>query len=323
VRIVATRGGRFESEHPIAAVLVGPDGAVHDRVGDPVVTTWRSAAKPFQLEVSLGLLPTEQQAALSEQDVAVGASSHHGEAGHVRQVRGVLERFGCTEEDLFCGTHWPGDVATTHAMLRAHQEASAIHNNCSGKHSFMAAACKVHGWPRDYRDKQHPLMERIRANIRRRTGDRLVDEVIDGCGVPCYTLPIDGMAQAWAQLAAAFAGETPAATGGSLLGRIGRAMQANPWHASGTGAIDGHLMKVAAQPVVAKVGAEGLLCVAVPGEQRAFAVKALTGSGPARAVAVHALLDRWFPGLIPAESVEAYATVTNWVGTRVGRLEVR
>ncbi len=314
--IVQTRGGHVESSHPVAAVLVGPDGAVHERIGEPYAATWRSAAKPFQLEVTLGLLPEEAQGALSEREIAVGSSSHHGEPGHVAQVEGVLSRFGCAVGDLFCGVHWPGDVPATHALLREHQPATAIHNNCSGKHAFMASACRVQGWSPDYRDPAHPLMAQIRDNIQRRTGGRLLDEVTDGCGVPCYVVPLAGMAQAWAQIADSFGGS-------SRLGRIGRAMQAHPWHASGTGAIDGHLMQYAKRPIVAKVGAEGLICVAIPGERRGVALKMTSGSNPARALAIHVVLERWFPGLLPAESAVPYLTVKNWVGTVCGAFEAR
>ena len=48
--ILRTRGAALESEHPISAVLCDPTGQVQQRIGEPMVTTWRSAAKPFQLE---------------------------------------------------------------------------------------------------------------------------------------------------------------------------------------------------------------------------------------------------------------------------------
>ncbi len=310
------RGRWSESAHPVSAVRVTADGSVIDRVGPPMTTTWRSAAKPFQLEVSLGLLPQDQVASLSNRQLAVGTSSHAGEPGHVAEVAGLLSAFGLDERHLYCGAHWPGTVAAHHALVRSGASCTAIHNNCSGKHTFMAAASRFSGWPEDYRSPDHPLQRRIRENIDVRTGGGCVDAVIDGCGVPCFVVTLDGMARAWAQVAVAAA--SPEAM---LLGRIGRAMLAEPWYATGTGTQDGAVMS--ASPTITKVGAQGLFCMAFPDTGEGVAIKVHTGSDAARAIAVAAVLERWFPGRVPPEAFATWRTIRNWVGTVTGEQSER
>ena len=66
--IVQKRGEAVESIHPISAILCNPSGEIVKQIGPPVVTTWRSAAKPFQLEATVGLLPTILQDSLQSED---------------------------------------------------------------------------------------------------------------------------------------------------------------------------------------------------------------------------------------------------------------
>ncbi|MBM4357489.1 MAG: asparaginase, partial [Deltaproteobacteria bacterium] len=104
--VESLRGGRRETVHPVSAFLVA-DGRVRWSIGDDVASYWRSASKPFQLAVSLAHLAPETVASLDDEQLAIGAASHSGEAGHVTTVRGLLGRFGCDEFDLQCGAHAP------------------------------------------------------------------------------------------------------------------------------------------------------------------------------------------------------------------------
>jgi L-asparaginase II len=306
--VQAVRGGHVEATHSVHAVMVDRSGRVVERLGEPLSTTWRSAAKPFQLEVSLGILPGTDD--VPDEQIAVGASSHHAEDLHLVAVRAILARYACTEDDLFCGAHAPGDELSARALIASGAAPTAIHNNCSGKHAFMAATSRQLGVPRDYRSPEHPLQVQIRDAITARSGHR-PDVVIDGCGVPCFVLPIDAMARAWAEVA----GEM---VEGGPLGRIGRCMHAHWRHASGRNATDGALMRMATRPLVAKVGAEGLMCLAVPEAGVGVVVKAETGSDKARQIAVVAVLQAWFPGLLPDGFGVEWHTISNWVGTRCG-----
>jgi L-asparaginase II len=309
--IEARRGAALEGRHEVSAVLARADGAVVRRVGPPITTTWRSAAKPFQLETTLGLVG-EAEAPFSQESLALGASSHSAQPAHVRGVESLLARLGLGPEALYCGAHWPMHGPSTQALWRVGAPCTALHNNCSGKHGFMAAAARALGAPPDYRPDDHPVQRAIRATIDARTGGVVEGTVVDGCGVPCFVLPIDGMATAYAQLAVA----TRARAG--ALGEIGAAMLAAPWFVSGDDRVDGTLMEASTRPLIAKVGAAALLCVALPGEGLGLALKVHTADDDARAVAIDAVLARWFPGLVPEGALAESRRVRNVVGALVG-----
>jgi L-asparaginase II len=309
MRVKQRRGGVVEAEHEVSGALVRDDGRILERFGDlDAPVTWRSAAKPFQLEVSLPLTGHRW----TDEEIAVGASSHWGETAHVAVVNQILARCGCGAEHLYCGADWPGHPAARTAALRETDAPRAVWNNCSGKHAFMAGACRAQGWPEDYRDPDHPLQVEIRANLVQRTGHP-EHHVVDGCGLPCFVQPIAALGRAWATLASAVN------DGGSLLGRIGGAMTTHARLAGGEHALDTVTMQRATQPVVAKVGAEGLICVAVPAQRVAVVIKVWTGNDIARAVALGAALERWFPGLVPLDAYERQAELKNVVGRVVGR----
>ncbi len=77
-------------------------------------------------------------------------------------------------------------------------------------------------------------------------------------------------------------------------------------------------MQHATEPITTKVGAMGLSCIALPHLQEGVAVKVLSGNGEARAIAVQAVLERWYPGLLPLEAADPWRVVTNCVGDIVG-----
>ena len=314
VKVVQRRGGAFEAEHPVEAVLCDATGRVLARAGDGVATTFRSAAKPFQLATCLEVLG-EAAAGLTDEQLALGAASHHGEPGHVRGVTELVHRLGRQESELLCGSHPPVHAPSARAMYAAGGEPAAVHHNCSGKHAFMAAAAAHLGGDMDYRGVAHPLQQRVLTRIQAVSGARQVPAVIDGCGLPCWVLTLDGMARAWASVAEAAMREPD-----SPLGRTAWAMQRKPWFVSGTDAFDGWLMMQATRPIVAKVGADGLLCVALFERRQGFALKVRSGSGEARAAAVYSCLKRWAPELIEERLPERYFVLRNAAGLAVGEL---
>ena len=314
--VVQRRGSTIEARHAFSAVCVDGAGNVRDQVGEDLRTTWRSAAKPFQLEVSLRLLPREGVEALDGPSLALGTASHHAEPDHLAGVQQLLERWGCVERDLRCGAHDPVNLDAQRALILSGREATLLHNNCSGKHAFMVAACRAQGWSADYLDSEHPLQLQILQNVELRSGVQGVGRVVDGCGVPCFVLPLTGMARAWAQVAEA------ASTGEGLLGRIGRALLDYPWYASGTGAVDGELVYRTGGAVMAKVGAEALLCLGLPTLGLGAAIKVHSGSSLAREVAVRWVLRRWRDLGWPDSGLPLDEELRNCVGTQCGLLSV-
>lgn len=102
-----TRGKYVENIHRGDAVCVGVDGNIIDKVGNAHLPMfWRSAAKPFQLLQFVKLGGVEQYN-LTQQELAILASSHSGEDIHVETVKSILHKLGLTEEVLNCGSARP------------------------------------------------------------------------------------------------------------------------------------------------------------------------------------------------------------------------
>lgn len=286
-RVVTTRGDCVETAHPVSMVICRSNGDVVMAQGSPLVSTWRSAAKPFQLLASLEWLG---QASFSDGFLAIGTASHSAESRHVRTVRALLGVLEVPESALRCGPHAPLEPITHRLMMRNGQEPCSIHNNCSGKHAFMAGALRAKGYSgQDYRELEHPFQQHVRETVERYTGVLSVSPGTDGCGVPCWILPLTAMAHAWAQ----FAEATERSEG--RLGAIGNAMRSCPELVSGTGRLDLAVSQASRRQIISKVGAAGLLCAAIPDLGLGVAVKVHSGHGQARAVAAANIMSQLLP----------------------------
>jgi L-asparaginase II len=299
-----------EAVHRVHACAVDGQGRTLWQVGDDLLTTFRSAAKPFQLEVSWGRLPHALRAKLVAEDLALGAASHHGEPLHVAGLTRLLAKLEQTREYLYCGAHDPSALQAARDLYARGERPDVLHNNCAGKHTFMAAASAAQGEDEDYRPADHPLQLAIAANLARRSGYAALHSVTDGCGAPCFVLPLSAMARSYAALA-----QHTARDDAEVLGQIGRAFLSHPVLMSGSVAFDGWLN---GQGVVAKIGAQGLLCAALPGEGIGIAIKIESGTDVARAVAAYGLLQQRYPGLLREALPGVFSEVRNVVGDHVG-----
>ena len=289
-RVLQLRGGLVEAVHPFSFVAFDR-GQVVAVGGPPMSTTFRSAAKPFQLACALELLgdlPDD----LPDDLLALGAASHSGQTEHVLGVASLLDRFGLDPACLYCGAHAPMHGPSADALVRSGASFSALHNNCSGKHAFMAAASRANDWPADYRPLSHPLQRHIFGAIEALCEERPAT-AIDGCGIPTFCLPLSGIARAWSQLATAMERRST----DERLHRIGWAMARHPHLTSGTGRLDARLAACARLPFVGKIGAAGIFCIARP-PNLGVVVKVHTGSMEAVGPAVVAVLNHLEPGLL-------------------------
>jgi L-asparaginase II len=141
---------------------------------------------------------------------------------------------------------------------------------------------------------------------------------VDGCSVPVHGVPIRAMAYAYAQLA----DPARAPVCAPLLAPLAEAMVAHPWHLRGTGGPDTELMERAGGRLVAKGGAEGVLCIAVRDAGLGLAIKVESGRNErAHAVAIDALRQL---GVLGPDEVEAmgdlaHPPVRNYRGLYVGQ----
>ncbi len=326
INVLQLRCGLPELSHRVhvAVWTGGESGELTTDDGADHHTCWRSASKPFQLAAALDAMEAAGASentpytlrSLSDEALAIGASSHSGEPRHTALVAHLIDRFGLVLEDLQCGAEPPVHRETREALTRDNALPSALHNDCSGKHTFMLAACRARGWSTDdYLDRDHPLQERIFHRI-----CQLVDGrptlAIDGCGLPTPWLSLTEMARAWSILACAVQDPELDPT----LARIGTAMAAEPALTSGIGRIDLALAGRATEPWIGKIGALGVFCAALPDRGIGLALKVASGDENALACAVPAVVDRIAPGaLAPPSGAWPWAHVPNVVGRVVGR----
>lgn len=326
MRIVVNvlRGEILESRHSCEAAVCDAEGRCHAGTADPQLsTTFRSAAKPFQL------LPLVERGAaerwsLTDEELAVMTSSHNGSAAHRALVAGILARLGLEPERLVCGYHDPLDPealeeARIHPELR-----SPIYNNCSGKHAGMLALARAEGWPVEgYEQPEHPVQQAIRRVMGELSGLSPGDlaTATDDCGVPVFAAPLAVMAKMYARLAGATDQGDPRER---ALHRIRTAMTAHPQAVGGPQRFSTRIMEATRGRVVAKGGAEGLECLGVPARGLGLALKCLDGSHRACAPAMMAVLEQL--GLLGDAEAETLADLRvprtrSRAGRDVGRLE--
>jgi L-asparaginase II len=301
-RVVVERGGRAESEHCFAWRLADGDHGAQAFL--------RSAAKPLQAlpAVDAGVL---ERLGLDDRHLALACASHGGSPEHIARVAEILAACGLGVGDLACGPVPPRDPAAAGALQG---EPRRIHHNCSGKHALGLALCVVQGWPIDgYLDAAHPLQRAMAASVAGALAVAAPAQAIDGCGMPTFHAPLAALASAFGQLAGGGLGASGT--------RVAAAMRAHPALVAFPGAIDTELM--AALPVVAKIGAEGVIAVGCE-DGRGLAVKVADGAlralDPAAVWAVREVLDLPIAGAALAALAEP--AVHNSRGAVVGRLAV-
>lgn len=271
VLVEITRGALVESRHRGFISIVDGSGRELLSLGDTKSRTYfRSAAKPFQ---TIPIISSGAAARfrLTRSELAVITGSHSGESIHIDAVRAILERAELDQSLLQCGAHMPFDAATSRLMRSQGEAATAIHNNCSGKHAGMLLLAKHLGAPADsYIDPAHPVQQRVLATIAAFAGvaPDSIGVSIDGCSAPVFALSIADMARSYAQLAA---GETANldASLRAAAAEVTASMLEYPEMVGGTSnRLDTDLMRESKGKVISKVGAEGVQLLGVLASSR-------------------------------------------------------
>ena len=277
---IMTRGGVTESVHYGSVAVSDAEGNVLRSAGDPRAPMFtRSALKPFQAMPVLAS-GADRAYGFGMRELALMCASHSGEARHVEVVSGMLQRIGCRTEDLQCGKHVPYFYQYLERTPEPGMTFSALHHNCSGKHSGMLAYCRHCGHEiRNYLDPQHSVQQAIRRSVAHFTGTPESDLImgIDGCSAPNYAVPLAALARAFAKLAAA--GED-AAYGDAPM-RLFNAMSAHPELVSGERRNDLALMQTGRGDWASKVGAEGAQGIAIRSRGIGIAIKISDGNARA------------------------------------------
>jgi L-asparaginase II len=286
---------------------VDASGRLVASAGDPEYRTfWRSAAKPFQ---ALPLVEdgVVQQFGLMRQDLALACASHSSERGQVALVREFLQRVGCSERDLMCGPHRPLSDAVAKDYETRGQRLTAVHSNCSGKHTGMLGLAKHHGWPTEFYARiEHPVQQRCLKSVSEYTdvAAKDVGVAVDGCGVACFALPLRNMALAYTRIPPL----------------ILEAMVVHPELIAGEGRPCTEMMRAHPGRVVAKVGAEGVYSASLIREALGVTLKVEDGHSFASALAIAAVVAELGVKPQPAELLRK--SITNSRGETVGEMRV-
>jgi L-asparaginase II len=323
VLIEALRGALVESRHRGAVAVVDADGARVLALGDTERPIYpRSAVKALQALVLVEAGGVEHFG-LRDEEVALVCASHGGEPDHVAGVARILARAGFDQGSLMCGTHWPLHQPSALALARSGAAATALHNNCSGKHAgFLCAACAMRCEPATYVDARHPVQQAVKAVLEDLGRAAIPDKHVgvDGCSVPTFAMPLHRLALALARFAT---GQGLAPIRAAAARRLRAACAAYPWHVAGTGRFCTEVMTGLRERVFVKTGAEGVLCAALPEQGLGFALKIDDGATRAAEAAMAALLARYLPREHDGRAeLERFArpVLRNWRRSAVGEL---
>ena len=320
ILVEVTRGPLVESRHRGAVAVADMEGRSVLAMGDVTAPVFpRSAIKVLQ-----AIALVEQGAAdrygLDDEELALACASHSGEPAHVAGVERMLAKAGLDVSALRCGVHWPISQPAAYALART-GTASALHNNCSGKHAgFLCLACAMGAGTADYFRPEHPVQRQVRAILENFTGAVLTQEVcaIDGCSVPTWAMPLQNLAHGFAKLATG-GGLSPARA--AAASRLRRACAAKPWFVAGTGRFCTEIMELFGDRVFVKTGAEGVYCAALPHQGLGIAIKCDDGAARAAQAIMAAMIARF----LPLDAAERAALeplmqprLRNWNGLEVG-----
>ncbi|MDQ4107597.1 MAG: asparaginase [Actinomycetota bacterium] len=256
------RNGLVESVHTGDVAVCDADGRLRAFAGDPDrVLFGRSCEKPLQGAVSLSAMDEPD---LPDDEIAVMCASHSGEAIHVAAVRRLLRRGPVPVAAL----RTPRDRATKGARAR-------IWDGCSGNHAGLLVASARRGWDLgSYRTPGHPVQRRVLRAVTAATDVERPRVGVDGCGIPVHGLPLRAMATMFARLG------DPDRLGrlAPAADRVVRGMLAAPHMVGGTRRLDTDVMTAGARRVIAKEGAEGLVCATSLSQGLGVALKVTDGS---------------------------------------------
>ncbi len=321
VLVETIRGNWVENIHRGSVAVSDANGTLEISLGDPTQPVMpRSAVKSLQA-LALFRSGAVDKFDLSDEAIAMACASHNGEPEHLAVVERTLGALGLSIEDLECGAHRPASKATRKQLEEAGLAPSAIHNNCSGKHTGMLADALALGVPtKDYVAREHPVQKLVRACVEEVIGRPLSTGACgtDGCSIPTWAAPLDAFAAGFARMAS---GKGLADDLAGAARRIFAAATAHPLLVRGPETLDSELMQVFGGRLMIKIGAEGVYCGALIDRGLGFALKIDDGNMIAAECAVASLL------LAIAEPNEAERAALmkyarrinkNWRGIEVG-----
>jgi L-asparaginase II len=318
-----TRGPLVENRHRGAYAIVDAEGKVIASAGDIERAIFpRSAVKSMQA-LAIAASGSLTRFDLSDEELALACASHLGEDVHIAGVTYFLDHIGLGVDDLECGAHAPTSSAAREAMRARGGHPTALHNNCSGKHSGMLSVALAMGVPtQGYVKREHPVQVAVRAAIETVIGETLSEDRCgtDGCSIPTWAAPIRAFAQGFARMATGRGLPPDMATAAA---KLFDAATRHPHLVAGTDHPDTRVMEVFGGRVMQKGGAEGVQCGAIRDKGWGYTIKCDDGNMAAsQAMMAALLLQHADPDEKQAEVLRRISrqTIRNVRGFEVGEM---
>jgi L-asparaginase II len=299
-------------------------------MGNPVLVEMVRGARvvyPRSAIKALQALPLVESGAADRygfgaEELALACASHGGEPDHVATATRMLARAGLDASALKCGAHWPIHQASAQALARSGAVATALHNNCSGKHAgFLCLACALEADRRSYFEPGHRVQREVKATIENLAGTALGQDVcaIDGCSVPTWAMPLAALARAFARFGT---GHGLAPVRAQAAARLRAACAEKPWYVAGTGRFCTEIMQALGARLFVKTGAEGVFCAALPEQGLGIAIKCDDGASRAAEVVMAATIARFLNSDVDRAALARFVrpSLRNWNGIVVGEL---
>jgi L-asparaginase II len=325
-----TRGNAVESRHQVDAVIADAEGSLVSTHGDADRETYpRSSIKALQA------LPLVESGAADNfgfepRHLALACASHHGEKMHTETACEMLAAAGLTLACLECGAQMPAKPEDMQQLAREVIPVTAIHNNCSGKHSgFLVFAVQEGFVTSGYVKIDHPVQREIAGTLEAITSAKHGEDNhgIDGCSIPTYRIPLENLAKAYAKFGV---GDDVNPGRSTAMLRLRDACMAHPEMVAGTDAFDTRIMTALKGRVFTKTGAEGVFTVAIPELSLGMAIKCHDGTTRAAEAACASLIQNAFleseselsQTELTALKKQANPIIKNRMGLKVGEVHI-
>ena len=229
----------------------------------------RSSVKPFQILPLLYKLSDQNEINITDEEIALFASSHSGEELHTDLILKTSEKYNLNLEFLTCGPQRPFHDKTADRILNFNNKFLRIHNNCSGKHLSMLLYSKVLNVDfQNYYKIDHKSQTNINKFFHEIFQTKDITYGIDGCGLPAIRLKASHFIDSINYIKNSKYNE--------LWNRVFNAYVRFPEIIGGTNRADTNLIKNSNSPLLAKSGAEGVMFVT--NNNQSFLFKCLDGS---------------------------------------------
>lgn len=280
-KLVATqlRGDKYpENLWTASAVVVDKQGNVLHRFapgdGQQVIKA-RSTIKPLHAAMLYKVIKQANEQGqdtpvISPEEWVILSASHAGSRLQTSLVESVLSKFQLTPDAIISGTHPPLSQARNEELIRAGEKPDTLMHQCSGHHAGLAILSTYLGAdPKDYWEPDGKLQQFSQQQLQAWTGKATtVNQSYDNCNIPTVSAPMSDYAALYAKLVS-----------DAELQPLVEAIENHPDLISDEDAVDAQVMKASRGKLLAKLGADGFLCVANRETGQAMGLKVWSGNG--------------------------------------------